>query len=246
MAVIYGYDELNSFMLKFMNLWASGSNATLTIETHAGEACASLRVGLGQHPVKEKKRPFEVKKKVSPSRQRRRARRAGLSTDGSTAQVLGNNLSDDTNISNIEQNSGAEKAEEVINVNAEVSSEHSEVTQVGTSFSYSKVVAASHGIVAEKVADDMDVYTFNYWNDLNGNIVEAIRYLEEKLRGSFCSLNIKERDRWFAVKEAKVMNDGDLHVKVLLKKKMRSVALGVQTTYMKDKSAEISYVGVNL
>ena len=43
-----------------------------------------------------------------------------------------------------------------------------------------------------------------------------------------------------------MMATGDLLLKVLLKKKMRVVALGVQTTYVKDKSAEISYVGVNL
>ena len=45
---------------------------------------------------------------------------------------------------------------------------------------------------------------------------------------------------------AKVMQDGDIHVGVIFKKKMRAVTLGIQTTYVKDKETEISFVGVNL
>ena len=32
-------EEINSFVWKFGNLWASGYNATLVFEAHAGEAC---------------------------------------------------------------------------------------------------------------------------------------------------------------------------------------------------------------
>ena len=46
---------------------------------------------------------------------------------------------------------------------------------------------------------------------------------------------------------AKVMQDGDIQVGVIfIKKKMWAVALGIQTTYVKDKETEISFVGVNL
>ena len=45
---------------------------------------------------------------------------------------------------------------------------------------------------------------------------------------------------------AKVMQDGDIHVGVIFKKKMRADALSIQTTYVKDEETETSSVGVNL
>ena len=44
--------ELNSFVTKFKNLWKAGCNASLKVETRAGEAWVELHVGLGvPHPV---------------------------------------------------------------------------------------------------------------------------------------------------------------------------------------------------
>jgi hypothetical protein len=53
-----------------VNLWQSGRDACLQLDTHAGQACVTLRLGLGEHPL------LQHHKKVSPSRQRRRDRRA--------------------------------------------------------------------------------------------------------------------------------------------------------------------------
>ena len=137
----------------------------------------------------------------------------------------------------------AEKAADSNNAKVEVPSEQSAVMQVDSSDLSS---IHDQDIGTEKANNDVDVYTFNFWNDAHGNIVEAVNYIEEKLHRSFTSHNIKEEDRYFRRKVAKVMQDGDIHVGVLFKKKMRAVALGIQTTYVQDKAAEISFVGVNL
>ena len=66
--------ELDSFVLKFKSLWYSGIDAHLDVETHAGQAWVGLRVGLGHPPGLPQ--PYLLRKKDSPSKQRRRARRA--------------------------------------------------------------------------------------------------------------------------------------------------------------------------
>ena len=67
--------ELDSFILKFKSLWYSGISAHLDVDTHAGQAWVGLRVGLGHgHPPAVQ--PHVQRKKESPSRHRRRARRA--------------------------------------------------------------------------------------------------------------------------------------------------------------------------
>ena len=68
-------NEIESFVLKFRQLWSAGLDANLTIETHAGIAWVDLKLNLGQHgpnPV------AEYPKRATPSRIRRRERRAGL------------------------------------------------------------------------------------------------------------------------------------------------------------------------
>ena len=69
------HSELDSFILKFKSLWYSGIDAHLDVDTHAGQAWVGLRVGLGHgHPPAVQ--PHVQRKKESPSRQLRRARRA--------------------------------------------------------------------------------------------------------------------------------------------------------------------------
>ena len=68
--------EIYSFVEKFVSLWKSGLDASLSFETQAGEASVSLRLGLGTFSSEantvEKQ---STSKKVSPSRLRRRQRR---------------------------------------------------------------------------------------------------------------------------------------------------------------------------
>ena len=75
-------------MKKFVNLWANGCDANLQIETIAGNAVVSLKVSLGQ----AKHLPGENLdasgcRGGSPSRQRRRARRAEARQSQSTEEV---------------------------------------------------------------------------------------------------------------------------------------------------------------
>ena len=75
--------ELDTFVSKFYQLWKSGLTAHLDLDTRAGNAWAGLRVQLGQAPgpqhVQPVHQPFH-RKAESPSRQRRRARRAAART----------------------------------------------------------------------------------------------------------------------------------------------------------------------
>ena len=70
--------ELDSFILKFKHLWQAAHVAHLYVDAIAGEAWVGLRVQLGQppgHPEHLLPSTFS-KSKNTPSRQRRRARRA--------------------------------------------------------------------------------------------------------------------------------------------------------------------------
>ena len=73
--------ELETFIVKFRNLWKAGLDAHLDIESHAGQAWVGLRVRLGPEPGPAQQHPpfpphVDKKTRDGPSRQRRRARRA--------------------------------------------------------------------------------------------------------------------------------------------------------------------------
>ena len=71
---------MDSFVIKFKHLWNAGHDATLKVETHAGEAFVTLQVGLGRpppppyHPVPQ----HHPRHHIGPARQRRRERRAAV------------------------------------------------------------------------------------------------------------------------------------------------------------------------
>ena len=62
--------ELNSFVGKFLNLWQTGRNASLKLESQAGKASVVLQLDLG-YPLP----PPHLPRHVSPAQHRRRARR---------------------------------------------------------------------------------------------------------------------------------------------------------------------------
>ena len=70
--------EFHSFVQKFHHLWKSGLSAHLGLHCHAGEAWVELHAQLsGPHPHQYHGFPKQpIPKRVSPSRNRRRARRA--------------------------------------------------------------------------------------------------------------------------------------------------------------------------
>ena len=71
--------EIDSFVVKFKNLWHSGRNATLTIKSKAGKAEVTLQAELGDapHPPAQLPNHHRVSRN-GPARQRRRQRRAAL------------------------------------------------------------------------------------------------------------------------------------------------------------------------
>jgi hypothetical protein len=70
--------ELNSFILKFKNLWRAGKNANLTIKSIAGKAHVSLNVELDDNPadLDQHQHGNGNGSRNGPARQRRRLRRA--------------------------------------------------------------------------------------------------------------------------------------------------------------------------
>ena len=69
---INSFEEINSFVGKFASLWKQGYNVNLNLESKAGKAQVTLSLGLDDFPVEK----TCLQKKVSPSRLRRRERRA--------------------------------------------------------------------------------------------------------------------------------------------------------------------------
>ena len=100
-------EEFDNFILKFKNLWKSGYDAHLEVDTHAGQAWVGLCLCLGDAPD-----PFKYKR-VSPSRHRRRERRA-------EARQTVAKTSERTLIRNNENADVKKEAEEAENVCADV------------------------------------------------------------------------------------------------------------------------------
>ena len=71
-------DELDTFVQKFRNLWNSGLDARLNMECHAGQAWVGLHLRLGHAPgpLHQSTIPKSSRNRDTPSRRRRRARRA--------------------------------------------------------------------------------------------------------------------------------------------------------------------------
>ena len=67
-------NELDSFVRKFMNLWQSGWDAKLNLESEAGNVFVTLRVGLGEDPIGHHQQVVHHRG-GGPARQRRRERR---------------------------------------------------------------------------------------------------------------------------------------------------------------------------
>lgn len=104
-------EELDSFVSKFRHLWRIGCDAHLDINAHAGQAWLGLHVRLGHAPGPLHQDPTNHfnKSRNSPSRQRRRERRAAARKEAVAAQVTRTEGQDvasentDTNIDIIEE-----------------------------------------------------------------------------------------------------------------------------------------------
>ena len=132
--------ELDSFVKKFHQLWSDGHSAHLDLDTHAGRAWVGLRVQLGNAPPGHLFRPPHpqppYRKPESPSRQRRRDRRAAAArkteaekaSNFENAEEAGSNVIADEAV--IEDND-VEKTGNKESANCD-STEQSDETLVGT------------------------------------------------------------------------------------------------------------------
>ena len=70
--------ELDSFVVKFKNLWSSGRNASLLIKSVAGKAEVKLELELGDAPavLPSMHELQQRRSRYGPARQRRKLRRA--------------------------------------------------------------------------------------------------------------------------------------------------------------------------
>ena len=73
--------EFHSFVQKFYHLWNSGRSAHLGLRCHVGEAWVGLRAQLGGPPQYHGFHHQPTPKRVSPSRDRRRARRVAARSE---------------------------------------------------------------------------------------------------------------------------------------------------------------------
>ena len=97
--------EMDSFMLKFKNLWNQGRNATLNLETIAGKVKVNLSVELDNPDEGEKPQLWiQNLSKNSPACQRRRMRRA-------LARSATNEESDDVKVEVTEEETDAVEEE---------------------------------------------------------------------------------------------------------------------------------------
>ena len=124
-AVANSLTEINSFVSKFSSLWKTGKDACLQIETHAGQACVTLRLGLGEYPGNQRQESngqnniycesSTPRRKVSPSKMRRRARRAAarVSTAESVVETKTENI--DTEVEEAPSNQESEVEEALSN-----------------------------------------------------------------------------------------------------------------------------------
>lgn len=103
--------EIDSFVGKFRQLWRAGFDVHFDLNAHAGNAWLGLRLNLGQHQQKATHQEGEfLKKRPSPSRIRRRERRAASRND---ANLTDNDGGVDILHKDFNENVESEKSDDV-------------------------------------------------------------------------------------------------------------------------------------
>ena len=109
--------ELDTFILKFRQLWHSGYGAHLNLDTYAGQAWVGLRLRLGEAPGVHHPQANQnsyKKARNSPSRQRRREKRAAERQNHQAEEASDLEKAEEVNdLEKAEEANDLEKAEEV-------------------------------------------------------------------------------------------------------------------------------------
>ena len=118
--------DIDLFVRNFKELWKSGRSAHLNLDTHAGEAWIGLRVRLGHPGQHHHRHEPERKTRNSPSRQRRRLRRAAAREKVAEEAIYGTEVAENaaTDATTNEENAcTTEVAEEVTDNVVEIETE---------------------------------------------------------------------------------------------------------------------------
>ena len=155
--------ELDTFVQKFKQLWKSGQDAHLDLESHNGKAWVGLRLQLGDEPGPPQRTSKLPKTKCSPSRDRRRLRRAAERVNGDEAEQAHGDDAEKASESFDEKNEDTEEALQIIVENSETVEEAENVE---------KDVVKEENVVnnveeAENVEKDVEKS-----EDLEGNLLD--------------------------------------------------------------------------
>ena len=236
--VVNSMAEISSFVEKFVNLWKRGCDVSLNLETHAGQASVSLRLGLDNF-VNNDVNNLDIaqKKKVSPSRLRRRERRASARRLAATI------------------NAGKSETE------ASEQDSHAVITPVSSQKMESQSNIVSNSNKSEDVwepqcidekstekveytADsEYDLYVFSYWDNLKvSKIHEASSVIENRLKDCFKKNMVKHEDQAVSICDVQQHEENEVRVLVKLKKnvlKLEHSARNCQT-FKPNDPAQIS------
>ena len=213
------FAEVNSFVGKFVNLWKTGRDANLNFETHAGQACVILRLGLGEHPYHQDQEQHD-RRRLRPSQQRRRERRAA-------ARIVSAENAVNIKETESEKASGAEDiVDEQSTVKATLRVEDEVCKDKDfASFAEEAEKVDDEDVTTEEVEavdqseNDCDMYTFRYWNNQKqSEAQEALDYIEEQLKHNFKKNKVKDSDQVFKVFNVESLDENEIQVKIKMKK----------------------------
>ena len=217
--VVNSMAEISSFVEKFVNLWKRGGDVSLNLETHAGQACVSLRLGLRKFATDtDDLNDMVHRKKVSPSRLRRRERRASARR---LSAKFGHAGKSETEAS--EQDAKIVKPSvSFLDVKSDI-----EANEIESKVLKEETHSFSDSLT-EKVecsADsEHDLYIFSYWDNLKvSDVYEASSVIESRLKGCFERNIVNEEDRVIRICDVQQHEENEVRLLVKLKKNILKI-----------------------
>ena len=216
--------EINSFVSKYVALWKAGQDASLHLDTYAGQVYVSLQLRLGHYPQNQQNTP---RKKVTPSQLRRRERRSAA-RQSSAEQADVAKLDSFIDIMDVSE----KEADTCITSLCKL-----ENLQAKANCTAENVVMDCHekcDMDTEKDVksdEEYDTYLFSYWdNKKQGNSKEAIECISNNLTYNFSKNGVLEKDRVFDIFEVTEHedNENEIELKVKLRKNNWPVELSAR------------------
>ena len=235
---VYSHHEINSFVGKFSSLWKQGYNVSLNLEAQAGKVYVTLKLGLEDN-IQQKAFP---QKKVSPSRLRRRQKRAferensAVKAEVSDEDAAKKNNSDVAEACRISYKEGTSQKNIL---------EKDSITAV-TLENENAILENDHLTCTKDIDKDFDKYIFSYWSD-EGILDKdkACQFISTSLEQNFKKNGVPEAEQVFKVCGVRTIpeNEDEVEITVLLRKNNLSVELAArncQTGILRDSPRTVS------